>query len=46
MGLSKNSLLAFFFAIATSCNSLDYRQLKHRILKVTSKKLRFLEVPL
>ena len=46
MGISKNSLLAFFFTIAASCNSLDYRQLQHRIFKVTSKKLRFLEVTL
>ena len=31
--------LAFcdFFEIATSCNSLDYRELQHRIFKVTSK---------
>ena len=26
-----------FFEIATSCNSLDYRELQHRIFKVTSK---------
>ena len=39
--------LAFcvFFEIAASCNSLDYRELQHRIFKVASKKLRFLEVP-
>ena len=31
--------LAFcdFFEIATSCNSLDYRELQHLIFKVTSK---------
>ncbi len=31
--------LAFcdFFEIAASCNSLDYRELQHRIFKVTSK---------
>ena len=27
----------FFFEIATSCNSLDYRELQHRIFKDTSK---------
>ena len=27
----------FFFEIATSCNSQDYRELQHRIFKVTSK---------
>ena len=35
--------LAFcdFFEIATSFNSLDYRELKHRIFKVTSKNCSF-----
>ena len=35
--------LAFcdFFEIATSCNSLDYRELQHRIFKVTSKNCSF-----
>ena len=39
--------LAFFdfFEIAASCNLLDYCELQHRIFKVTSKKLKFLEVP-
>ena len=36
-GISKNSLFAIFFEIATSYNSLDYRELQHRIFKVTSK---------
>ena len=35
--------LAFseFFEIATSCNSLYYRELQHRIFKVTSKNCSF-----
>ena len=37
MGISKNSVFAIFFEIATSCNSLDYRELQHLIFKVTAK---------
>ena len=39
--------LAFcdFFEIATSCNSLDYRELQHRIFKVTSKNCSFQRFP-
>ena len=35
--LEKLAFCDFFFEIATSCNSLDYRELQHRIFKVTSK---------
>ena len=37
----KTRFLRFFFEIATSCNSLDYRELQHRIFKVTSKNCSF-----
>ncbi len=34
---SRKTRFCDFFEIATSCNSLDYRELQHRIFKVTSK---------
>ena len=39
--LSATEIFTYLFGMLTSCNSLYYRELQHRIFKVTSKNCSF-----